>query len=189
MKKTLMWVGLVIVILLGGCGAMIGGCAVLVSNSSSDTPEKINSSKSKEGKKEPTIYLGETFKHGELEYTVTKKEVSKTIGDSNEFIQDTAKGMFVVLDITVTNKGKKQTTLDESDFKLIQKDKEYSPSSTIAFEENESLWLESLNPDSTIKGKIAYDVTEEVANSKDLKVKIAKDMFSSEYAYVTLKKK
>ncbi len=51
-----------------------------------------------------------------------------------------------------------------------------------------SFFLEQVNPDSTTQGKVVFDVSESMANSKDKKLEITSSLFSSKKVTFDLNK-
>lgn len=144
------------------------GCAALVSNDSSNS-----SNSSSKSNKEKVYKIGETAKNGDLEVTVNGIETTKQVGPSIAPTQ--AKDTYVVADVTIKNKGNDSLTIDTNMFKLKAGDKTADADSTGSISANQSdngsisnsFFLEKVNPDSTIKGKVAFDVSEKVANDKN----------------------
>ena len=55
-------------------------------------------------------------------------------------------------------------------------------------ENSNSFFLEQVNPDSTAEGQIVFDVSSKVAKSKDKKLKISSNLFSTQYVTFKLPK-
>lgn len=130
-----------------------------------------------------THKIGETVKNGDLEVTVNSVETMKSVGPS--LAPTNAKGIFVVADVTIKNKGKEALTIDSSMFKLKSGDKTFEAENTGSMSANQSdngsiensFFLQRINPDSTAQGKIVFDVSENIANAKDKKLEVISSLF------------
>ncbi|HEA0050391.1 TPA: DUF4352 domain-containing protein, partial [Staphylococcus aureus] len=168
-----------------GCG----GCLVLfiliiigISACTAGITGNLGGNSSKETNK--THKIGETVKNGDLEVTVNSVETMKSVGPS--LAPTNAKGIFVVADVTIKNKGKEALTIDSSMFKLKSGDKTFEADNTGSMSANQSdngsiensFFLQRINPDSTAQGKIVFDVSENIANAKDKKLEVISSLFS-----------
>ncbi len=108
----------------------------------------------------------------------------KSVGPS--LAPTNAKGIFVVADVTIKNKGKEALTIDSSMFKLKSGDKTFEADNTGSMSANQSdngsiensFFLQRINPDSTAQGKIVFDVSENIANAKDKKLEVISTFIS-----------
>lgn len=112
-----------------GCG----GCLVLfiliiigISACTAGVTGNLGGNSSKEANKIHKI--GETVKNGDLEVTVNSVETMKSVGPS--LAPTNAKGIFVVADVTIKNKGKEALTIDSSMLKLKSGDKTFEADNT-----------------------------------------------------------
>ncbi|PTE66725.1 DUF4352 domain-containing protein [Staphylococcus devriesei] len=161
---------LLILIVIG-----ISACTTSMTGSLSDS----NSSRSK------TYNLGDTVKNGDLEVTVNSVENMQSVGPS--IAPTNAKDTFVVADVTVKNKGDKSLTIDSNMFKLKSDNKTFDADAQGSMSANQSddgniensFFLEQVNPDSTTQGKVVFDVSENVANTKSKKLEITSSLFSA----------
>lgn len=79
-------------------------------------------------------------------------------------------------------------------FKLKSGDKSFEADATGSVSANQSddgsitnsFFLEQINPDSTAEGKVVFDVSEKVANTKDKKLEITSSLFSTKSITVDL---
>lgn len=136
--------------------------------------------------------IGDTIKNGDLEVKVKSIENTKAVGPS--IAPTNAKDTFVVADVSIKNKGDKALTIDSQMFKLKSGDKSFEADATGSLSANQdddgsitnSFFLEQINPDSTAEGKIVFDVSEKVANTKDKKLEITSSLFSAKSITVDL---
>lgn len=128
--------------------------------------------------------IGDTIKNGDLEVKVKSVENTTSVGPS--IAPTNAKDTYVVADVSVKNKGNKSLTIDTQMFKLKSGNKSFDADATGSLSANQSddgsvtnsFFLEQINPDSTAEGKIVFDVSEKVANTKDKKLEITSSLFS-----------
>ncbi|SUK53764.1 Telomeric repeat-binding factor 2 [Staphylococcus aureus] len=93
------------------------------------------------------------LKIGDLEVTVNSVETMKSVGPS--LAPTNAKGIFVVADVTIKNKGKEALTIDSSMFKLKSGDKTFEADNTGSMSANQSdngsiensFFLQRINPE------------------------------------------
>jgi hypothetical protein len=109
-------------------------------------------------------------------YQVTSAKTAGSIGSG--YAQETANGVFVVVDIKLTNEEDEPATIMEDMISLIGGNgNTYSTSTDATFAlGDESLFLEEIQPGLTVKGKLVYDVPPKVVKGSFLQVE---DLFSS----------
>ena len=138
--------------------------------------------------------VGQTAKNGDLEVTVKSASKTKQVGPS--ITPTTAKGTYIVVDVKIKNKGKEALTVDSTMFELLSEGKTLKADGTASVmantddngENSNSFFLEQVNPDSTAEGQIVFDVSSKVAKSKDKKLKISSNLFSTQYVTFKLPK-
>lgn len=132
------------------------------------------------------------LKNGDLEVKVKSIENTKAVGPS--IAPTNAKDTFVVADVSIKNKGDKALTIDSQMFKLKSGDKSFEADATGSVSANQSddgsitnsFFLEQINPDSTAEGKVVFDVSEKVANTKDKKLETTSSLFSAKSITIDL---
>lgn len=134
---------------------------------------------------EASYGIGQVVSVGDLEYTVNAKSIESNFG--GEFGK-TANGVYLTLNVTVTNRGKKALTVSDGFFTLLQGDVEYSTDTTagIYANDNANFFLQELNPQSSITGNVVFDVTEEVANNPDLKLQVQSSFWGFKKVLINL---
>lgn len=185
-KKVWFWV--VVVIVIGGIGSM-GGEETATDTTAADTKDTTKEAPAKE---EPTFKIGDVVTVGDMEYTVNGLEVSKSVGPS--IMPTEAKGTFLIVDLTVKNNGNEAVMVDSSFFKLKEGDKSFEADATGSMSANQgedgnitnSFFLENLNPDIEMQGKIAFDISEEQANSTKTQLEVATGAFGTETELINL---
>ncbi|MBO1199206.1 DUF4352 domain-containing protein [Staphylococcus simiae] len=167
----------------GGCLGLIIIVGIIIAIATTMLmPNQDHSTSNTKGK---TYKVGDTVKNGNLEIKLNSVQTMDQVGSS--IAPTKAKGTFVVADLKIKNKGQESLTIDSSMFKLKSGDKSLEPDAGASVTANQgedgsitnSFFLEQLNPDSTVEGKVVFDVSESVAKSKDKKLVINSSMIST----------
>ncbi|WP_414048697.1 DUF4352 domain-containing protein [Macrococcus animalis] len=180
---------LLLIFIIGACAAAMGGGEDKKETTSNDSSTA--SSDKKETKK--AYKIGDTVKVGKMEYKVNGVTTATAVGPSA--LPTKAKDTFVIVDIEVKNNGDEAITVDSSLFKLKTKGKTLEADAEGSMSANQSedgsiensFFLEQLNPDSTTKGKVVYDVSKAMADSTDKKLEVATGFFGTETDLIDLK--
>lgn len=202
-KRVWFWILVVIVIAVLGnlaTGKGSDNSSSEDSDSSSQTSKVADSKESKESssssssseKTEKAYKVGDKVTVGDMEYTVNKLSVTKTVGPTD--FPTTAKGTFLVVNLTVKNIGKKSVTVDSSFFKLLDNGKEFSADSSGSMTANQddtgnisnSFFLQELNPGVELSGNIAFDVSEDQANSQTTVLQVQTGAFGTQKGKISL---
>lgn len=145
----------------------------------------------KETKKEEkkTYGLNQDVQVGDVLYNVHGVEVSKSVGEG--YSKTDAKGTFVIVSLTVTNKGDEAITVDSKFFTLLNGSKKYESESMATITANQTsynsdFFLDKVNPDLSIEGKVVFDVSEEVANSTSKQLQVQTGTFGTQKDIINL---
>jgi hypothetical protein len=151
---------------------------------SSSTEEK---DAPKEEPKEKITGIGEVLQVGDVEFKVNGTSTAKNVG--GEFGQD-AQGTFLLVDVTIANKGTEAITVDSSFFKLNADGKTYESDSTagVYANENASFFLEQVNPDLSLTGTVVFDLSDEVIANPDLLLNVQTGLFGTEQGQIKIAK-
>lgn len=147
------------------------------------TTKTDNSSTNQVQEQVKTYSLGDIIQAGDFKWKITKVSTTKEIGQdiAGSFFGVKADGIFVILDVEVENTANSAKYLTDSYIKLVDSQgREFSPNTVAAIylkPEGSALVFEQVNPGITKKGKIVYDVPE---NVKSFNVKITSSLLSSE---------
>lgn len=154
---------------------------------SSDS-ETSNNNKAEEKEEAVTYHVGDVVVVGDVQYTVNSISTQKEIG--SEYLKETAKGTYIVINVSVTNNGNEELMIDSSLFNLINGEKEYSADSTAGLYANQdvSFFLENINPDLTLTGNVVFDVTDEVIASEELQLQVQTGFWGTETELIYLNK-
>lgn len=147
-----------------------------------DTPDPEVKEEVKEVK---TYHIGEEVPVGDVIYTVHSKEVTTNVGGD---FGKTANGVYLIVDVTVKNNGKKAITVTDSFFKLLKGDIEYETDSSAGIYANTDakFFLTELNPENSVTGRVVFDVTEETANNPDLALRVQTGVWGMEKEVINL---
>lgn len=131
--------------------------------------------------------LNEPFKVGEVTFTVTGSNTTKNVG--GEFGVD-SQGTFLVLDVIVKNESKEALTVDSSFFSLESEGATYDADSSADIYANDagkSFFLQEINPNLELKGKVVFDVTEAVIADPEKFVNVQTGFWGTETGKIKLK--
>lgn len=131
--------------------------------------------------------MGETVDVGDMQYTIEGMDTTSSIGD--EIVGSETSDVFVILDVSVTNNGNDSVTVDSSYLELLLDESTYSADTTAsrhASEGDTDMFLEQINPGSSLEGSVAFDVTEDVAENENLMVQVQEGMFGTNTAIINL---
>ena len=170
---------LFIIIVLVILGNLFGINSSSKSSNVKQTSAELPTAKQTEAK---TYSLGDAIQAGDFKWKITKVSTTKEIGESfaGSFYGEKADGIFVIVDVEVENTANTAKYLTDSYIKLVDsQNREFSPNTAAAIylkPEGSALVFEQINPGINKKGKIVYDVPE---NVKNFNVKITSSIFSS----------
>ncbi|WP_433594937.1 DUF4352 domain-containing protein [Lysinibacillus xylanilyticus] len=193
---------IVAIIVLGALGNMAGENDTTKENDKKDkvetsakAPENKDSSKDeKEDKeKEEIVGINIPLEVGDAVFTLNGVSLADQVGPS--VLPTKASGKYVVLDVTYKNNGNKAVTIDASFFKLKRGEKTYESDSAASMSANQgedgniqnSFFLQEVNPDMEIKGKVVFDLAPEVAEATDLQLQVQTGIFGTETGMIKLR--
>jgi hypothetical protein len=185
------WFWLIVVLIIAGIGAAGGenGSDTNTAEPASTEPQeqpKENEEKPKE-EKPKMAGIGETIKVGDVAFTVHGTSTAKNVG--GEFGSN-AQGTFLVVDVSVKNEGKEAITTDSSFFKLKVGDVEYEASGEASIYANEDtdFFLQKVNPGLENRGKVVFDVPDDVVNASDVILNVQTGFWGTEQGQIKLSK-
>ena len=196
-KKWWFWLIIVIVI----AGAVGGGNKDKTKETDTEKTAKVETKESKtESKTEKSALkksekqvfgIGQDVTVGKVVYRVDGKEVADTVG--NEYVNSTAKGKFLVLNVTVTNNGDKAITVTDDFFKLYKGKTEFKADTTATMYANQAtngdsaaFFLQELNPESTLSGKVVFDVSEDTINDPSTQLQVQTGVWGTQTEKIKL---
>jgi len=187
--KKWWFIVLVIIILFA---AFSGGGEEDTASPSNEATETSETASSEATEEEKTFAVGDVVTVGDLDYTVNSVETTKSVGPSA--FPTEAQDTFLVIDLTVKNNGNEAIMIDTSNFKLIDGEKSFDADGSGTISANQDaegnstgFFLENLNPDVELQGKVVFDVTEAQANSETIQLGITENMFSEDYTLINLR--
>ena len=192
-KKWWFWLIIVIVI----AGAVGGGNKDKTKKADTEKTAKVETKESKTEKSSPkksekqVFGIGQDVTVGKVVYRVDGKEVADTVG--NEYVNSTAKGKFLVLNVTVTNNGDKAITVTDDFFKLYKGKTEFKADTTATMYANQAtngdsaaFFLQELNPESTLSGKVIFDVSEDTINDPSTQLQVQTGIWGTQTEKINL---
>lgn len=163
-----------------------------------DTTEKAETKEEpkeevKEEPKEEVAGIGTALEVGDAVFTLNTMELADQVGPS--VLPTKASGKFVVIDVTYKNNGNDAVTLDSSFFKLTRGEKTYESDTMASMSANQgedgtiqnSFFLQEVNPDMEITGKVVFDLAPDVAVASDLQLQVQTGIFGTETGKINLK--
>ena len=192
-KKWWFWLIIVIVI----AGAVGGGNKDKTKETDTGKTAKVETKESKTEESAPkksekqVFGIGQDVTVGKVVYRVDGKEVADTVG--NEYVNSTAKGKFLVLNVTVTNNGDKAITVTDDFFKLYKGKTEFKADTTATMYANQAtngdsaaFFLQELNPESTLSGKVIFDVSEDTINDPSTQLQVQTGIWGTQTEKINL---
>jgi hypothetical protein len=190
--------GLIALIVLGAIiGALGGGDDKAKDKESGKQPASTEVGKKDDSKstkeEDKAVGVGTPLEVGDAVFTLNEVSLADQVGPS--VLPTKASGKYVVLDVTYKNNGNKAVTVDASFFKLKRGEKTYESDSAASMSANQgedgniqnSFFLQSVNPDMEIKGKVVFDLAPEVAEATDLQLQVQTGIFGTETGMIKLR--
>ena len=193
-KKVWFWVLAVIVVAgIGGMGGEEEGsepeAKPVASNETKATEDKKEEPKAEVEAK--TYGVGDVVTVGDVEYTLNSVEIADSLG--NEYLSATPQGKYLVVNLTVKNNGNEALLVDSSLFTLKDGEKTFEADSEGSMYANQDesgnsigFFLEEMNPDISMDGTIAFDVSEEQANSQTTQLQVSTGFWGTETELINL---
>jgi hypothetical protein len=168
------WFWILAVVIVGGI-ASSGGDSDKDSSDSASSPESsqvtsneaAKDSTKAESSKEKVFGVGSSQTVSKVEYKLNSIETKDILGESNEFMTEKATAKFLVVNVTITNKGDEAITVDSDFFKLLNGKTKYEPAgysvqtaANLDAEGQDSFFLNELNPNMSLTGNVVFDVPE-----------------------------
>jgi Protein of unknown function (DUF2510)/Domain of unknown function (DUF4352) len=124
-----------------------------------------------------------------LRWRLNDAQATESIGDQQYGLGSKANGVYVVVELSVTNNKSESVTLTPEVVSLVVGDKSYSADSNaetaLIGSGAKTLFLEDLGPDVTLTGKAAFDVAPAVLHQRP-QLQFNELGFGSTHGYITL---
>lgn len=118
-----------------------------------------NNSKDNPKKEKEFVNIGEKVTVNNVDYIVDEKKIQKEISAGNGFLKYTADGEYLLIKLTITNNSKSSININATDFVLKDENGATYASSVLLTVDNMDMFnYETLNPNATESGYIAYDI-------------------------------
>lgn len=129
--------------------------------------------------------IGEIVKVGDVEYIVNSKSLSQNVGGE---YGKTANGIYLIVNVTVKNTGKKSIKVTDDFFKLLKGDTEYATDSAAGLYANKEakFFLSELNPENSITGNVVFDLSNETANASGLQLQVQTGIWGTQKGKISL---
>ena len=162
---------LVLLVIIG----IIGNIGKDKNNISGTTKTSVSNEKDKIEK----FKIGDIVNTKNIELTVNDKTSASSVSDKSGFLSFKPNGednKFLILHVTIKNISKEMISLDSGSFQLYSEDTQYSPTMVMV---DDGLNYDSINPGVKIKKRVFFDVPKDIAESKNLKLKLGSTFFSN----------
>ena len=136
---------------------------------------------------EPSFTIGQVVNVGDVEYTVNSLSTATTLG--SEYFNQTANGVYLVVEVRVKNNGQKAMMIDTNLFSLVDGEIVYDSDGTASMYANtdeSGFFLENLNPGLEKTGKVVFDVPQSIIDSSTKQLKVTTGFFGTESALINL---
>lgn len=200
-KKVWFWI--LVVIVVAGIGGSLGGgdkdkaadstkeSSAVKTENDKNTQASSEPAKESEAPEEQTYKIGDTVTVGTVNYVINSKEVKDTVG--GEYTAKTANNKYLILDVTITNNGDKAITIADDFFKLYKGKTEFKTDSSASIAANQEsgstgldFFYQELNPESSLTGKVVFDVNEETINDPSTQVQVQTGVWGTETGRISL---
>lgn len=140
---------------------------------------KKETKKTKENKQEEKEYkIGEDVKVGDVLYKINSKETADSVG--SEFLNSNPNEKYLILDVTIKNEGKKAITIANDFIKIYKGETEFESDFAATGYANmqkeggsvTDFMYQKLNPESSITGKVVFDIPESVINDPQTQIQV-----------------
>lgn len=145
------------------------GCVALVTSVSDDsgnpgTEPAANGGDAAKDDEAPAAKVGDTVESGAFAFTVTDVETGvATVKDETGYVTKDADGAYVIVHVTVKNIGEESGLFESTSQNLHDADgKTYSTDTEAEMTEDAESFLNEINPGNEVKGKLIFDVPEDV---------------------------
>ena len=116
---------------------------------------------------------------------MNSKSLSQNVGGE---YGKTANGIYLIVNVTVKNTGKKSITVTDDFFKLLKGDTEYATDGAAGLYANEEakFFLSELNPENSITGNVVFDLSNETANASGLQLQVQTGIWGTQKGKISL---
>ena len=140
---------------------------------------------------EPSFTIGQVVNVGDVEYTVNSLSTATTLG--SEYFNQTANGVFLIVEVRVKNNGQKAMMIDTNLFSLVDGEIVYDSDGTASTYANTDesgtnlgFFLENLNPGLEKTGNVVFDVPQSIIDGATKQLKVTTGFFGTESALINL---
>lgn len=153
---------------------------------STATSEATTDSSTKASSEETVYSVGQTFTVGDVEYTVNSVSTTQTVGD--EFLNETAQGTYLLLNVTIKNNGDDALSVSNDYFTLYKGKTKYTSDSTASLyaSDDSGFFLEKVNPGNALTSNVAFDIPQDVVSDPDLQLQVQTGYWGTQTALVNI---
>lgn len=180
------WFWLIIILLIGGIGSAADSGTDSNEVAEAEVSNPSTSVSSEKVKSDVDGTVGQVVQVGDLDFVVNSLDTNSEIG--SEYLGQTAKGVYLILNISITNNGNKAAHISDDSFKILSGEAKYSTDSTAGIYANEagnSAVFSELNPGTTQTTNIVFDVPQSVVDDANAKFK-ASSLWGAHSALISI---
>lgn len=122
-----------------------------------------------------------------LKLKVTGSKEEKEVKDGSYLSYKSESGKYLLIDVEILNEGTKPTSINSSYFRLVSGENEYEPTRLSNISE-QYITYQHLNPDISTKGKLVFEVSEQLKVDETTLLFSASEPFSEANVYNIVKK-
>ncbi len=186
--KRVWFIVLAVIVVIGVFASMGGSDDSKEATSKSTTTSKATTTdSSSKASSEETVYsVGQTFTVGDVEYTVNSVSTTQTVGD--EFLNETAQGIYLLLNVTIKNNGDDALSVSNDYFTLYKGKTKYTSDSTASLyaSDNSGFFLEEVNPGNALTSNVAFDIPQDVVSDPALQLQVQTGFWGTQTAMVNI---
>lgn len=162
------------------------GASEIASSSSVETVEVAEGAN--EEPEEQTVGIGQEIIVGDIAYMVNSIETSDYVG--NEYFGESPQGVFLLINVTVTNNGNEPLDVSNSFFNIVDGEKEFESNSIASIhanEESDSFFANSINPELSLTSDVVFDVPQSIVDSQTKQLEVRTGYWGTERGFINLK--
>lgn len=187
-KKWWVWL-IVIIIFIGFLGGGDDETETVADNETSQSVSSEVIEKAEEVEEEvvETVGIGQSLSISDVEYVVNEVTTTDYVG--GEYTGKTSQGVFLIVNVTITNNGNESLNVSDNFFKLIDGDKEFdsNPSAAVyANDQSSSFFFNKINPDLSLTGNVVFDVSQAVVDSQTKQLEVQTGYWGTEMGLINL---
>lgn len=106
----------------------------------------------------------------------------------DEFLNETAQGIYLLLNVTIKNNGDDALSVSNDYFTLYKGKTKYTSGSTASLyaSDNSGFFLEEVNPGNALTSNVAFDIPQDVVSDPALQLQVQTGFWGTQTAMVNI---